>query len=106
MTLEDVEYQFDRLAKMTLAERLQVPGLEHSRADIMIAGVATIKCLLKASNRSKIVVSTTSIRDGLLYQYLNRYTNDPIVLSVITHHIDNLIKLLYQKKPICARYLI
>ncbi|NLM26194.1 MAG: Ppx/GppA family phosphatase [Firmicutes bacterium] len=91
MTLEDVEYQFDRLAKMTLAERLQVPGLEHSRADIMIAGVATIKCLLKASNRSKIVVSTTSIRDGLLYQYLNRYTNDPIVLSVITHHIDNLI---------------
>lgn len=91
ITQEDVNRHYNQLSKMTLEERLQVPGLEHARADIIIAGMAMIKCLLQVSKRSAIIVSTTSIRDGLLYEYLNRYTNDPIVLSVITHHIDNLI---------------
>ncbi len=91
ISLEDVVETYNTLAGMTLEQRFNVPGLEQPRADIIVAGVAAICCLLKASNRSKLIVSTTSIRDGLLYQYLNRYTGDPIVLSVLTHHIDNLI---------------
>lgn len=92
LTLADVTETYERLSLITLEERLNVPGLEHARADIIVAGVLAIKCLLEVSNRNKIIVSTTSIRDGLLYEYLHRYTADPIVLSVITHHIDNLIQ--------------
>lgn len=88
---EDVKDCYQRLSQMSLEERLVVPGLERARADIIVAGTAAIKCLMEVSGRRKIITSTTSIRDGLLYEYLHRYTKDPIVLSVITHHIDNLI---------------
>ncbi|NLL89145.1 MAG: Ppx/GppA family phosphatase [Firmicutes bacterium] len=88
---DDVKACYERLSQMSLEERLTVPGLERARADIIVAGTAAIKCLMEASGRRKIITSTTSIRDGLLYEHLHRYTKDPIVLSVITHHIDNLI---------------
>lgn len=88
---EDVKNCYQQLSQMTLEERLTVPGLERARADIIVAGTAAIKCLMEVSGRQQIIISTTSIRDGLLYEYLHRYTKDPIVLSVITHHIDNLI---------------
>jgi len=89
--LNDVQECYERLSQMSLEQRLTVPGLERARADIIVAGTAAIKCLMEVSGRPKVIVSTTSIRDGLLYEYLHRYTKDPIVLSVITHHIDNLI---------------
>lgn len=91
LNYNDVVTCYQRLSQMTLEERLTVPGLERARADIIVAGVAAIKCLMEVSGRQDIIISTTSIRDGLLYEYLHRYTKDPIVLSVITHHIDNLI---------------
>ena len=91
LSYSDVESCYKRLSQMTLEERLTVPGLERARADIIVAGAAAIKCLMEVSGRDKIITSTTSIRDGLLYEYLHRYTKDPIVISVITHHIDNLI---------------
>lgn len=91
INLDEVQMAYKQLSNMSLEERLHVPGLEQARADIIVAGVAAIKCLLESSNRKEVIVSTTSIRDGLLYEYLHRFTKDPIVLSVITHHIDNLI---------------
>lgn len=91
MNLDQVQTVYKQLSSMSLAQRLKVPGLERARADIIVGGVAAIKCLLEVSNRKEIIVGTASIRDGLLYEYLHRFTKDPIVLSVITHHIDNLI---------------
>ncbi len=87
----DVDACYQKLSRMSLEQRLTIPGLERARADIIVAGVASIKTLMEVSGRNQIVTSTSGIRDGLLYEYLYRYTNDPIVLSVITHHIDNLI---------------
>ncbi len=80
-----------RVVRKDKEQRLNIPGLERARADIIVAGVAAIKCLMETTGREKIITSTSSIRNGLLYEYLNRYTKDPIVLSVLTHHIDNLI---------------
>ena len=88
---EDVWAVYEDLAQRSLGERRDMPGLEEARADIMTAGTAAIYYLLEVTQRPKIIVTTTSIRDGLLYEHLNRFTGDPIVLSVVTHHIDNLI---------------
>lgn len=88
---EEVRTVYAKLAAQTLKERRNVPGLEEARADIIVAGIAAIYYLLEVTQRPKVIVTTTSIRDGLLYEYLNRFTGDPIVLSVVTHHIDNLI---------------
>ncbi len=91
LKFEDVEKLYRQLSSLSLEERLQIPGMEPARADISVAGAATIYSLMKVSRKKDLVVSTSGIRDGLLYEYLNRYTNDPIVLSVITHQINNLI---------------
>lgn len=91
LTIEEVQATYHKLSQMSLEQRLNIPGLERARADIIVAGVAAIKCLMETTGREKIITSTSSIRNGLLYEYLNRYTKDPIVLSVLTHHIDNLI---------------
>ena len=67
LNYNDVVTCYQRLSQMTLEERLTVPGLERARADIIVAGVAAIKCLMEVSGRQDIIISTTSIRDGLLY---------------------------------------
>lgn len=92
LSLKDIEDVYQMLAGMSLEQRTRVPGMERARADISVAGTAVIYHLFKASERSKLITSTSGIRDGLLYEYLNRYTKDPIVLSVLTHNIDNLIR--------------
>ncbi len=90
--IDQVRSIYDALQDSTLEERRQIPGMEGARADLAVAGTAAIYCLMEASGRERLIVSTSSIRDGLLFEYLHRHTGDPIVRSVLTHHIDNLIQ--------------
>ncbi len=91
LSLQEVKEIYDAVSSATLEERRTMPGMEWARADLIVAGVAAIYFLMKVSGRERLIVSTSSIRDGLLFEYLHRHTGDPIVLSVLTHHIDNLI---------------
>ncbi len=91
LSLQQVKEIYDAVSSATLDERREMPGMEWARADLAVAGIAAIYFLMKVSGRERLIVSTSSIRDGLLFEYLHRYTGDPIVLSVLTHHIDNLI---------------
>ena len=91
LTVDQVKEIYDAVSGSSLEERRAMPGMEWARADLAVAGIAAIFFLMKTSGREKLVISTSSIRDGLLFEYLNRNTGDPIVLSVVTHHIDNLI---------------
>ena len=87
--IEYVEKIYKMLAGMSLEERQKVPGLELARADISVAGTAIIYKLLCATQSDTLTVSTSSIRDGLLFKHL--YPRDPIVFNVLTHHTNNLI---------------
>ncbi len=87
--VEEVGRIYHMLAGMSLEERQKVPGLELARADISVAGTAIIYKLLCAAQSESLIVSTSSIRDGLFFKYI--YPRDPIVFSVLTHHTNNLI---------------
>lgn len=87
---EAVEEIYAKLSALSLAERRQVHGLERARADLIVTGIAIIYRLLKAANCSELMVSASSIRDGLFYRYI--YPRDPILFNVLTHHTNNLIE--------------
>ena len=85
-----VEELYRMLSTMDLQRRRQVPGLEQARADLIVTGVGIIYRLLQASGCPELMVSASSIRDGLFFRYL--YPRDPILFSVLSHHTDNLIE--------------
>jgi exopolyphosphatase/guanosine-5'-triphosphate,3'-diphosphate pyrophosphatase len=87
---QEVKAIYETLAGMSHSERLQVPGLEPARADLIVAGSGMIAKLMESIDADKVVVSTASIRDGIFYKYL--LPRDPILYNVLSHHLDNLIR--------------
>lgn len=61
---------YDRLAKMTLMERLEVPGLSKGRADVIVAGAILCSELLAYAGASELIVSDRGVRFGLLQELI------------------------------------
>jgi exopolyphosphatase / guanosine-5'-triphosphate,3'-diphosphate pyrophosphatase len=66
LTLSAVEALYEKLAGMTLAERVELPGLEPKRADVIVAGALIVRELLRAVGAVETVVSDRGVRFGLL----------------------------------------
>ena len=62
----EVEHLLERLSNMPQEERAQVPGLNPSRADIILAGLAVTTELLARIDARGVVVSAFGLREGLL----------------------------------------
>ncbi len=91
MDAEAVAGIYRRLADLDLQGRWRVPGMSLERADVLVAGIGVINQLLKVTGIQGLVTSRSGIRDGLLFEYLARETQDPILPSVLMHSVDNLI---------------
>ncbi|NMB02411.1 MAG: Ppx/GppA family phosphatase [Firmicutes bacterium] len=87
---EAVAEIYEKLSSLSLEQRRQVPGLEKARADLIITGIAIIYRLLQASKCPELMVSASSIRDGLFFRHI--YPRDPILFNVLTHHTNNIIE--------------
>ncbi|MEO8906285.1 MAG: Ppx/GppA phosphatase family protein [Polyangiaceae bacterium] len=55
----------DKLAASTLAQRRVLPGMEPSRADVLVVGSAIARAVLHWSGATKLVVSDRGVRWGL-----------------------------------------
>jgi len=62
-----VERELERLAAMTLEERLRVPGLEPGRAPVIVAGVVVLREVLDRYGLDEIEVSERDILHGAAY---------------------------------------
>lgn len=73
MTLSrsQIEERIEMLAKRTVAERREIPGLEPDRADVILAGAILQARALYRFNASSVTVSTRGLRYGLLYELLD-----------------------------------
>ncbi len=65
---EEVEHVLEYLQHLSPAERAAVPGLSPSRAEIIVAGVATIAELMDRLGSRELTVSAYGIREGLLLE--------------------------------------
>jgi len=59
-----------KLAKMTNAERIAVPGIGPKRGDIIVGGAIVFATLMERLNLAAIRYSTLGLRDGILAQML------------------------------------
>jgi exopolyphosphatase / guanosine-5'-triphosphate,3'-diphosphate pyrophosphatase len=59
-----LERELERLAGMTLDERLQVPAIEPGRAQVIVAGLVVLREVLDACDLQEIEVSQRDILDG------------------------------------------
>ncbi len=72
LALKDLKQIVKHLCSLPLKERKLVPGINPSRADIVIGGAAILDTILTDLNIQEIQVSNRELRDGLLVDYLCR----------------------------------
>jgi exopolyphosphatase/guanosine-5'-triphosphate,3'-diphosphate pyrophosphatase len=63
-----VERELERLAGMTLVERLRVPGIEPGRAPVIVAGAVVLREVLDRYDLDEIEVSERDILHGAAYE--------------------------------------
>lgn len=68
VTRDELESLLDQLHRLSLQELLRVPGLNRSRADIIVAGLAVIAELAACFSAPGVVASPHGIREGLLLE--------------------------------------
>ena len=66
ITLNQISSIRKTLSEMTAAERLGVGGMDHGRADVIVAGAIILEEFLKAAGRDKLQVSVRGLRYGLV----------------------------------------
>ncbi len=73
----EVVHLLHRVRAAPLAERREIPGLNPRRADIIVAGVATVARLAKRLDTQQILVNSGGLRDGLLLAMIaDRFPKD------------------------------
>jgi len=65
--LTSVETQLERLAAMTNAERLEVPGIEPGRAPVIVAGIVVLREVMTAYRLTEIEVSERDVLHGAAF---------------------------------------
>lgn len=82
LTRAEVTHMLDRLRKMPLKARRQVPGLVLDRADIIVAGIAVVDRLMRRFNVNILQVHSRGVRDGLLLTMIDNTLGTPSSDSV------------------------
>ncbi|MBE3564075.1 MAG: Ppx/GppA family phosphatase [Hydrogenibacillus schlegelii] len=62
----DVGWMFERLRRLSPAERTNVEGLSRERADIIVGGALLLSAIVEAAECTALIVSDKGLRDGLL----------------------------------------
>ncbi len=75
----EVSHLLDRLRKMPLKARRQVPGLAPDRADIIVAGMAVVDRLMRRFGVNLLQVHNRGVRDGLLLTMIDNTLGVPSV---------------------------
>jgi exopolyphosphatase/guanosine-5'-triphosphate,3'-diphosphate pyrophosphatase len=67
-SLGQLEQQLSRLAALPLAQRQKAPGLEPERADIILAGMAILRGLLRVLQLDRMTVMDAGLLEGILLE--------------------------------------
>jgi exopolyphosphatase / guanosine-5'-triphosphate,3'-diphosphate pyrophosphatase len=73
----EVSHMLDRLRKMPVKARRQVPGLAPDRADIIVAGIAVVDRLMRRFKVNLLQVHSRGVRDGLLLTMIDNNLGAP-----------------------------
>jgi len=72
LSLKDLKQVVELLCTLPLEERKKLPGINPTRADIIIGGAVILDTILTSLHIPEIRISSHELRDGLLVDYLFR----------------------------------
>ena len=55
----------------TSSERMQIPGIEAKRADIIPAGLIILKKAFEIFNIKRMILSEYALREGIVYNFID-----------------------------------
>ncbi|WP_456300040.1 Ppx/GppA phosphatase family protein [Rubidibacter lacunae] len=67
---EDLDALVDRLADMTEAERLQLPGMSDRRAEIIVPGALVLVEAMRLLDLDRLVVCERALREGAIVDWM------------------------------------
>lgn len=97
---EDIHSMINTLINSPLTkDRLLLPGMETKRADIIVAGALILEHYLSALNISKIMISAYALREGIVFDTINKQRD--------IHEFHHLTKLRYDTVyALCELYKV
>jgi exopolyphosphatase/guanosine-5'-triphosphate,3'-diphosphate pyrophosphatase len=81
LSLTDIQAVTRRLCAMGIDQRRRVPGINPERADIIIGGAAILQTTMEAVGASTIYISDRGLREGIVFDRLQRDSADPVTSS-------------------------
>uniref|UniRef100_A0A832MLE9 Ppx/GppA family phosphatase n=1 Tax=Eiseniibacteriota bacterium TaxID=2212470 RepID=A0A832MLE9_UNCEI len=70
-----------RLQRMTRAERERLPGVDASRAEIIVPGAIVLTHILESLGAEGITISDYGVREGLVTDYLQSHPREVVTLE-------------------------
>jgi len=70
--IDAVQTVIDRLAPLTSTERLQIPGMEPGREDILLQGVILMREIMTHFQQGELIVTTRGARHGFILEAAGR----------------------------------
>lgn len=74
----EVHHLLVDLASLSLEARMEVPGLNVRRADIIVAGLLVIERIMRHLGVNAVQVHTKGVRDGMLLEMIQEGTDSPV----------------------------
>ncbi|MBD3917699.1 Ppx/GppA family phosphatase [Paenibacillus sp. PR3] len=79
---------FEQLRPIPTDKRNKLPGLSKDRADVIVSGLAILRCLYRKLQATHYLVCGAGLRDGLFYD--TRFQNQPRLDDVLGYSVRNL----------------
>ncbi len=83
LSREAVDELVRRLAASTLKERRSIPGLEHGREDIILAGAVVAQEIMERSGFPSMVVSDWGLREGIVLDLYDKILSRPVAIMAL-----------------------
>jgi exopolyphosphatase / guanosine-5'-triphosphate,3'-diphosphate pyrophosphatase len=82
----------ERLRGMTLHQRKDLPGLNHDRADLILAGAVILHTVMQRGNFEQVTVSGQGLREGLFYEHFLAGEDPPLLADIRTFSVQNMAR--------------
>ena len=92
VTLTDIKKMLFALAAMPIAKRKRIKGMDKERADIIVAGLMPLYCLMQLTESPLLTIGGYGLREGAFFEQYFKGKSSPILEDVLGHSIENTMK--------------
>ena len=92
LTRDRLEAIVEELRKRPTNERIDLPGLNDERADIILAGAAAIRAMMRHAGAEALLISGEGLREGVFYEHFMPGLDPPIIPDLRAFAVENLAR--------------